>query len=144
MVLEADFARFFSISKRSVLKVAIQSGYIANETLFTNELFRLGGLNSLRGHNENVFFASAFGIGSLEYQWYFEPESYFLLFYDQGFLQERTSVSSRFDNPSGVGLGLNFAVSSGSFRLVYALGQSRTEIFSFNRAKIHFGLLSRF
>ncbi len=144
VVLEADVQRFFSLGQKSVLKLRTQGGYIGNQTLFVNELFRVGGLESLRGHNENVFFASAYSISTIEYQWYFEPESYFLLFYDQGFLQERTQNNSKFNNPSGVGIGLNFSVSAGSFRLIYALGRTQEQIFSFNRAKIHFGLLSRF
>ncbi len=143
-VLEADIHKYFSIGKKGVVKTRIQAGYIANENLFLNELTQLGGLETLRGHNENFFFASAHSITTLEYQWYFEPSSYLFMFYDQGFLQRRVQRLSEFDSPAGLGVGINFSVSAGVFQLVYALGQSKNEPFAFNRAKIHFGLLSRF
>ncbi len=144
VVLEAEGYKYFSFGKKGVFKTRFQAGYIANDNLFLNELTQLGGLESLRGHNENFFFTSAYSITTLEYQWYFEPTSYIFIFYDQGFLQRRVQQTSEFDSPSGLGVGLNFSVSTGIFQLVYALGQRTDEPFAFNRAKIHFGLLSRF
>lgn len=144
IVARGEYNYFLPMGKRSVFLARLQGGWIANENLFTNDLFRLGGLNSLRGHNENVFFTSAFAIATAEYRLFFEPESYIFLFYDQSYQQKKLFNFNQSDTPSGLGLGISFSTGAGVFNLVYALGQSREQSFAFNRSKIHFGVVSRF
>ena len=109
-----------------------------------NELFRLGGIGNLRGHNQNVFFASHYIIGNWEYRFLFDNYSYLFVFYDQGWLQQKTINSFIEDMPLGFGLGLNFPTKAGIFNIVYALGQTKNQSINFNRSKIHFGFISRF
>ncbi|NJL13256.1 MAG: BamA/TamA family outer membrane protein [Microscillaceae bacterium] len=142
--LEAEGQLFLPLRARGVVMLGLRGGYIQNPQLFLNELFRLGGLQNLRGHVENTFFASAYGLANFEYQWYFEPASYFFVFYDQSILQKNILNQGETDFPLGLGLGLNFGFKSGQFQLIYALGQSQTQSLGFNRSKLHFGLLSRF
>ncbi|GAB4401021.1 MAG: BamA/TamA family outer membrane protein [Microscillaceae bacterium] len=141
---EVEGQFFLPFRRRGVGMFSLKGGYIQNPHLFLNELFRLGGLQNLRGHVENAFFASAYALINLEYQWYFEASSYLFLFYDQGILQKNVLNQRETDFPLGLGLGLNVGFKSGQFQLVYALGQSQTQTLGFSRSKIHFGLLSRF
>ncbi len=144
LVLAGKWHQYFPTGKRSVLMLRANAGGVFNETLFFNDLFRLGGLQTLRGHNENIFFASTFAIGTAEWRWFFGSESYVLLFYDQGYLRTEVLDDLTQDYPLGVGLGLSFSVKAGIFNLVYALGQSNDQRLSFSRSKIHFGLINRF
>ncbi len=141
---QATVRRFVPLRRRATLLAQCTGGQIFNENLFQNDLFRLGGLNSLRGFNENFFFASDYVTATLEYRFFWEPTSYLFAFYDQAWLQTRIIGSRRTDAPSGVGAGVSFATRAGVFNVVYALGNSRERALGLNFSKIHFGLVSRF
>lgn len=142
--LQGELAYYWPLRKRNILLFRGQGGYLFNENLFLNDLFRLGGLTSLRGHNQNFFFASAYSIATVEYRFLLEENSYLLLFYDQAFLERRLFNSSFTDSPLGLGAGISFSTAAGVFNFIYAVGQSQNETLNFSRAKIHFGFISRF
>lgn len=143
-VYEANWQHYSQILTNSVVYWQLSTGGIINDQLLVNELFRVGGINSLRGHNQNVFFASNYIIANLEYRFLFDDYSYLFLFYDQAWLQQNTLNVFDEDAPLGFGLGLNFPTKAGIFNIVYALGKTQTEQINFNRSKIHFGFISRF
>jgi outer membrane protein assembly factor BamA len=122
----------------------IQAKAIYNEVLFGNDLFRLGGLNTLRGFNELEFFANQYALSNLELRWLWSEGSYFFLFYDQSVYQINLRNIQNSDQPAGVGIGMVLATKNGIFRLVYSLGSSATQSFNFNAAKVHFGFTSKF
>ncbi|MCS6820265.1 MAG: BamA/TamA family outer membrane protein [Microscillaceae bacterium] len=144
VLAKADIEKYMPIRKKNILLLRLQVGIIANENLFLNDLFRVGGLNSLRGHNQNFFFASQYGIFTCEYRMFSAENSYFFVFYDQAYLQRHIQNFTQTDYPLGIGLGASFAVKAGIFNIAYALGQAQEQPLAFNRAKIHFGLISRF
>jgi translocation and assembly module TamA len=119
-------------------------GFVFNERLFISDLFRLGGLKSLRGFNENYFFAKSYGISNIEYRFFYEPDSYFALFYDQGYLITQYGKNSRTDLPLGIGGGLNLKTDVGVIQIYYSLGSSRDQSFNFSHSKVHFGIVNRF
>ncbi|WP_297336573.1 BamA/TamA family outer membrane protein [Algoriphagus sp.] len=119
------------------------SGWIQNENLFLNDLFRAGGLSSIRGFNENFFFASAYSYFNLEQRLFFDQESYLLIFADAGIL-ENPYFAGKIDQPFALGAGLNLDTGSGLFRFIYAVGKSAEQPFSLSFSKIHFGYLARF
>lgn len=119
------------------------SGWIRNQNLFLNDLFRAGGLKSIRGFNENYFFASAYSYLNLEQRLFFDRESYLLIFADAGIL-ENPYFAKKTDRPFAVGAGLNLDTGTGLFRFIYAVGKSAEQPFSLSFSKIHFGYLARF
>lgn len=119
------------------------SGWIQNQNLFLNDLFRAGGLRSIRGFNENYFFASAYSYLNLEQRLFFDRESYLLIFADAGIL-ENPYFAEKIDKPFAVGAGLNLDTGTGLFRFIYAVGKSAEQPFSLSFSKIHFGYLARF
>jgi len=136
-----DIQGYLSVGK-GVLRIAGQGAYLANKQLFENELLRIGGLTSLRGHNQNAFFASQYIITTIEYRLLLDADSYIFAFYDQAYWEKRTIFQA--DSPAGIGIGANLSLKAGVFSLAYALGKTKEYAFAFNRAKIHFGVVSRF
>jgi outer membrane protein assembly factor BamA len=136
--------RYIRLSPRSVLLIKAEGGKVINPYLFRNDLFRVGGLNSLRGFNENFFFASEYGIATTEYRFFMEATSYIFAFYDQAYVSTTLYNKISHDFPSGAGAGVSFSTNSGIFSLIYSLSQSQERKFSFNFSKIHFGFTSRF
>jgi translocation and assembly module TamA len=53
--LKATLKKYSKISPKSVLFTKVEGGKVINSYLFRNDLFRIGGLSSLRGFNENFF-----------------------------------------------------------------------------------------
>lgn len=141
----ANIEHYLKISTRSVFLSGLKAGSLINENLFLNDLFRIGGLSSLRGFNELIFFASTYTVGTLEYRFFTDETSYLLIFYDQGYLMyDLLDGSSYEDIPFGIGAGISFSTRAGIFNFIYSVGKSKFQPIGLNNSKIHFGLISRF
>lgn len=109
-----------------------------------NELHRVGGLNSIRGFNENAFYASRYLINTVETRLYFEESSYLFLFADYAIVAYQIPTQSFEDKPFGAGLGISFTTKGGVFNFAFAMGSSAFQQLATNQAKVHFGYVSRF
>ncbi len=136
--------KYVSFSPKKVFLVQISAQKLFNDYLLANELYRLGGLQNLRGYNQNFFFVSAYVLSKLEYRYFWEENSFFFLFYDQAFTEQRILGKNTPDKPLGVGFGISLNTRAGILTLAYAVGQSNTESINIARSKLHFGLISRF
>jgi outer membrane protein assembly factor BamA len=135
---------YFPLGGRHVVKTALNASFISADNLFRNELFRLGGLSTLRGFDEESIYASSFGIFSLEYHYILEQNSYIFLFGDYAWY-ERNSINSYVqDTPVGFGAGIRFDTKAGIFSISYALGKQFTNSFELKSGKINFGFVSLF
>lgn len=142
--LQAHVTAQLPISKSVVLWSNFQAKALFNRQLFVNDLFRLGGLNSLRGFNELEFFASKYALMNTELRWFWAENSFVFTFIDTATIEKRILSEKKSDNSLGLGLGLSLNTNSGLFTLVYALGRQQGQEINFNQAKIHFGFSSRF
>jgi len=118
-------------------------GFMENENLFLNELFRLGGLKSIRGFNEKYFYAKRFGYINFEQRLFFDQNSFLVVFADMGIL-DNPYEAQKIDHPFSFGTGINLDTDGGLFSFVFALGKSNTQPLSFSYSRIHFGYLARF
>lgn len=117
------------------------------DRLFENDLFRLGGLATLRGFNEWQFFVSSYAVATAEYRVFTGDDSYVFLFADQGYYRRDrtpTSAARPQDWPAGAGLGLTFSTGAGVFQFVYAVGRASGQPPSLTKGRIHFGITGRF
>jgi outer membrane protein assembly factor BamA len=142
--IQVQVQGFIPLLRQTTLMVGNRSGYIENKNLFDNELFRIGGLKTLRGFDEESITASAYSIFTLEFRYLFDLNSFFQVFFD-GAYYERNANSGYFqDTPYGVGVGINFETRAGIFALSYAMGSRDGQPLQFKSAKVHFGLTARF
>lgn len=143
-ILQGQAQYLYPLGKSAGLSVRFAGAKIFNDQLFLNDLFRIGGLQSLRGFNENFFFASEYALSSLEFRLYYEQESYLFLFYDQSYLYYNLQQTTFEDYPLGIGAGINFKTRGGLLTLAYALGKSSTQDLSLSLSKVHFGYVAKF
>jgi len=134
---------YFSIAKRHVLKLALGFETYAAPTIYQNELYRFGGLNTLRGFNEDELFASTKAIYTIEYRFLVDKNSNAFVFFDQA-IYENNSINYLKDNPFGAGVGFSFGSKLGIFTISYAIGKQLTNPFDFRMSKIHFGYTAYF
>ena len=117
---------------------------MVNERLFRNEIYRLGGIKSLRGVDEASIVASSFAIGTVEYRFLFEENSNFFLFVDQAWWEDQSQSQLLTDKPIGFGTGTSFETKAGIFSLTYALGKQFNNPIELRSGKVHFGFTSLF
>lgn len=113
-----------------------------NEKLFTNDLYRLGGANSVRGFNELEIYASTYLMLQVEARILLNQNSRIFGFVDWAYATNEVQKIS--DSYLGLGGGLLLDTPSGVFQLVYAVGNSSKQSLSLAESKIHFGYVARF
>lgn len=123
--------------------IRFRAGNLENRNLLLNDLFRIGGLKTIRGFNENYFFASQYAYINIEPRFYFDTTSYFLIFADAANLENRVVLAGR-DWPFSFGTGFSMQTRGGIFNFIYAVGKSATQPLGFNYSRIHFGYTGRF
>lgn len=135
---------FIPLGRQSTLRTGLQAGWILGNKLFTNELFQLGGIKTLRGFDEESFYASEYAIATLEYRYLVGPSSYLFSFLDAAYIGRKSMQGNERGIYAGTGLGLTFETRSGLFSLAYAAGKSNSLPFNFRTSKIHFGFVGLF
>jgi outer membrane protein assembly factor BamA len=140
----ATLSFYQSLGNRISIHLRNQTAYLHTENLFENELFRLGGIHTLRGVDEHSIYASFYSLGTLEARYIFEQNSNFFLFADGGYYEKSIPEDYESDTPFGFGGGVNLSTRAGIFSLVYAIGKQFGNPINIGKAKIHFGYLNRF
>ena len=138
-----QYVSYIPITKRNIIKVGVNFESYNSSIIFHNERFRFGGLNSLRGFNEEELFASTKLISTLEYRFLLDKNSNFFIFYDQGVYEDNT-LKYKKDIPFGMGTGISFGSKLGIFSVSYALGKQLNNPLEFRNGKIHFGYITYF
>jgi hypothetical protein len=137
-------ALYLPLAKRSVLYWGTQFQHIAATNLFQNELIRYGGLQSLRGFNEESLFAATFALFNFEYRFLLDSKTFMHLFFDQAIAKNPMATQTKITQPFGFGLGLNIASKTGVFSVTYALGKTNSAPINYSNGKIHFGIINYF
>jgi outer membrane protein assembly factor BamA len=137
--------KFWPLGKRTTLKTGLQSAWLYNSgTIFRNELFRIGGLRTLRGFDEESIYASSYAVGTLEYRYQLEQNSWFFVFTDGCWYENSSQGFYDNDMPYGFGTGVTFETKAGIFALTYALGSQQGNPIQFRDGKIHVGFVGLF
>jgi len=138
-------ALYIHLQGNSVLKFGVQGASVfGNSTVFKNELFRIGGLKTLRGFDEESIYASTYVIPTLEYRFIFSQNSNLLLFAEGAWYENNSNGKYISDMPVSVGAGVNFETKAGILSLNYGLGNQFNNGFDLRNGKIHFGLTALF
>ncbi|HTB07113.1 MAG TPA: POTRA domain-containing protein, partial [Bacteroidia bacterium] len=137
---------YIPLSVRSALKLQAQGGYINAPSLLVNDLYRIGGFQVLRGFDEQSIYTSAYSVGTIEFHYLLEQNSFMFVFYDQGWCTETlaSTISYFNDTPFGFGAGMNFQTKAGIFSISYAVGKDLSNPINFGQGKISFGLVNNF
>lgn len=108
----------------------------------TNELFRIGGYNSLRGFNEQSLYTDFYAFGGVEYRYLVSNQAFFDVF---GQLANvRNSTLKTTSKLYSFGVGFNFILPIGLMTFQVSNGQEFGNPFKFQDTKIHWGIVSKF
>lgn len=141
---DIDASLFIPTFSRMTIKLGLQAAFLQGETTFQNELFRIGGLKSLRGFDEESIYASSYSIVKLEYRYILEQNSYMYVFGDGAWYENKSVKNYVRDTPYGFGAGISFQTKAGIFSISYALGSQFNNPIQLRSGKIHFGIVNYF
>lgn len=139
-----NFSKFFKLPGNFVLLGQGRGALVYAQNLFLNELFRIGGLKTLKGFDEQSIFANKYGIVNVELRYLFQQNSSFILFWNGAWLQNTVRKPAIEDKPWGAGAGMNIETGAGIFSLYYAVGKQMDNPIEIRNAKIHFGFINYF
>ena len=142
--LEGDVTGFIKLHKNNILKLSAQYATLFGNTIYKNELYRIGGLRTLRGFDEESIYASTYFIPTIEYRFLFEKNSNLFVFIEGAWYENRSNNLNIKDTPISLGAGINFDTKAGIFNLGYALGNQFGNGFDLRTGKIHAGLTALF
>lgn len=132
----------FNLNYKNSIFVQNTTSVLFSETYLVNELFRFGGINSMRGFNENSIDASLFSVINTEYRYQFNEGVYLHSIIDVGYFENQTlSLKQKLYS---FGLGIGLGTKAGLFRFNVANGNSENQPFSFSNSKIHISISSKF
>ncbi|MFK5879033.1 MAG: BamA/TamA family outer membrane protein [Flavobacteriaceae bacterium] len=132
----------WSLNQKSNIFIQSKSGLMISGDLFSNELFRIGGANSIRGFDQESIFASAYSILNLEYRYHLAQRSYIYSITDFAYIQN--DIINDNGQLFGFGLGYVFNTKSGAIDISYALGKRSDFPVDFQNSKFHIRLLQYF
>lgn len=140
----AKFTWFQPLAKRVTCAFLLTSGYRNSLETLDNEQYRVGGVNLLRGFDEDVFHTDAFAVTSLEFRYLLDRVSHLVVLADVGFLRNSRAPNPGLNVPFGIGMGGQVSTSGGIFRIIFAVGKEESQSFNMKNSKIHLGYVGVF
>ena len=135
-------AKYIAFGKQTVLKLAVNYGFIQTKNYLQNELFQIGGFKLLRGFDEENIFTNEYVVCTAEYRYLINQNSYFFGFTDGGF--SKNKILNKDYNYFGAGIGLALETKQGLLNISFAAGKRNDLPFSLRETKIHIGIVNNF
>ncbi|MGV6830881.1 MAG: POTRA domain-containing protein [bacterium] len=132
----------FNFNKRNSIYLNADSRILLSDNFFDNELYRFGGITSIRGFEENSLVANIYGVLNTEYRYQLSSSIYAHTIIDLGYFQnDLTDVNQKL---FGVGFGLGILTNAGLLKFNYANGNFEGQNFRLSDSKIHLSLNATF
>jgi len=132
----------FEFNPKNSLYVSSQNYFLQSDTYLTNELFRFGGIKSIRGFKENSLQGNQVSVLISEYRYKFSPNLFMHSIIDYGYFKDNTTNLS--NKPLGFGLGFGLLTNNGLLNFIYANGIDNKQIVKLSNSIIHISFKSFF
>lgn len=145
-VFNADINTYFNIANRfgGHASNSIALRYI-KDGLMQNEMFRIGGVQSLRGYMDRSIYTSSYNITSFEFLFYPDNYSSVYAFYDVCLLNSTDNILEfNLNTISSTGVGTRINTNLGIIDVIYAIPYNSNASFDFRQSKIHIGYVNNF
>jgi translocation and assembly module TamA len=130
-----------NLNSRNSFYMQFHAQAIESETYLLNELIRFGGINSIRGFEENSINASRLGVLASEYRYQLSPTLYIHSIIDAAYF-EAPSLSNQ--KLYGFGFGFGLLTDAGLLRFNLANGKTERQNFKFSESKVHLSITASF
>ncbi|OUR99493.1 hypothetical protein A9Q86_12670 [Flavobacteriales bacterium 33_180_T64] len=134
--------KVFNLNDKNSIYGKISSNYLVSDTYLENELPRFGGINSIRGFEENSLIANLYGVLNTEYRYKLNNTIYVHSVIDAAYFENK--IANQKGKLFGFGFGFGLLTKSGLFRFNYTSGKTENQKFKLSDSKIHLSLTTRF
>jgi len=123
-----SFSHNFELNNKNFIYINPQSFYLKSNNYISNELFRFGGINSIRGFTESSLQGNNINLLITEYRYLATQNLYLHSIIDYGIYQDQTNLqtSKKFNNLLSAGVGLGLLTKTGILRIIIANGTANT------------------
>lgn len=139
---ELNFAHDLYLNKKNIIHLKSQNFYLKSNNFITNELYRFGGIQSIRGFNENSLQANTFASILSEYRFVISPNLYVHSVLDYGFYED--SATSTSNKLLGLGFGFGILSKNGLLNLIYANGSTSEQAIKLANSVVQIKFTTRF
>jgi hypothetical protein len=133
-----DISRTLQLNDRNSIYLKSRNYYLQSDQYIINELYRFGGINSIRGFNENSLQGNFFSSLLSEYRYLVSQDLYIHSILDYGYFTDATNSKS--DNLFGFGFGFGLLTKNGLLNMVYANGSNGNQKIQLSNSIIHLSL----
>lgn len=130
------------LNNNNSFNIKSQNFYLQSSNYIINELYRFGGINSIRGFNENSLQGNFLTSILTEYRYVLAPSIYVHTITDYAYYQDKTSGIS--DRLLGIGFGFGLLTKNGLLNLVYANGSTKDQTIKLSNSIIHISFKTTF
>lgn len=134
--------KIFNLNDKNSVYVRLNTGILVSDTYFENELLRFGGINSIRGFEENSLLADLFSVINTEYRYRVSNSLYVHSVIDAAYFENQLFDTQ--EKLFGFGFGFGLLTNAGLFKFNYTSGKSENQNFKFSDSKIHISLTAVF
>lgn len=131
-----------TLNEKNILHLKNINFYLKSDNYLINELYRYGGVQSLRGFRENSLQSSFLASIISEYRYIISESIYVHSIIDYGYAEDKTA--SLRTNLYGFGFGFGLQTKSGLLNLIYANGNSNLDDFKLSNSIVHISLKTSF
>jgi len=134
------------LNEKNSFNIKSQNFYLNSDKYIISELYRFGGINSIRGFNENSLQANLFTSILTEYRYAFAPGFYMHTIIDYGYFRDesRAVAMGNTGNLLGLGFGFGLLTKNGLFNLVYANGTADGQQIKLSNSIVHISFKATF
>ena len=136
--IKLTISKILNLDNKNSFYLKAQGNALLSDSYFTNELFRFGGINSIRGFEENSILASHYGLINLEYRYRLNSGIYIHTITDAAYFNNKLIDTK--EKLFGFGFGFGILTKAGLLKLNYANGKSENQKFKLSNSKIHLSL----
>ena len=132
----------FNLNSRNSIFIKNQSYYLISDNILENEFQFIGGINSIRGFQENSIPSALYSVLNTEYRILLNNTLYTHSVID--FALTQNSSTNETTNLIGIGIGFGLQSKNNLLRFIFANGKSPEDQFKFSNSKIHLSLKTFF
>jgi hypothetical protein len=114
-----NFSYNFELNEKNFININSQNYFLKSKNYIVNELFRFGGIYSIRGFLENSLQANLFSSILTEYRYVVSKNLYINSILDYGIYQDLTKTTNKdkIEKLTGIGAGVSLQTSNGILRI---------------------------
>jgi hypothetical protein len=125
----------FNVTEKSIIYINVESFLLNSNNYYLNEMLLFGGINSIRGFEENSIPTNKMFLINSEFRFKLNNDIYINSIIDSAYYEN--IIENNSINIYGVGFGLNINTKSGVFRINYANGIRKGQDIDLKLSKIH-------